>query len=461
MATINYPLRINNSTGSDTAASGIGPSTAVTGSGAYYSGTGTDIDLSYDSPDLSGVQVGDLIWLNGQQQLHVITAVSIISSTVTVEDIWGVLSSFSFESWAIGGKRAFGDSTAGRAILSRTNIRYQDSTTQGAVYEIEYTGTDYTHSSALEIGQNVYLQGSGSQRPTLSSNGVGNFVTWGSLTNGSNGNGTVFAYLRFYPAYNHSGSYVYNQYCNNVIFESCVFGDLTGSYSMGRAYYSSDTTANSSFNNCKFMDLNSDGNILCVGSSTLTTVNNCVFCRESNGADSCLKVNSSSASLVATNSFFYGYYRGIDIGLADRVVIANCIFDDGTDHIWFDDLPLNGVVTNCIFHDSSSNAIDGNLNVYTPLVQNVFYGNANDIHSSYHQGARANHPTLTLTSDPFSSGAFQQKALADTTDGNAVADLNTDDAESSSEFCYSYPFRWMESDASGGGGGSNVFVIED
>lgn len=89
--------------GSDTAASGAGPTTAITGSSAT-NGAGNVVDLS-GSPDLSGVAVSDVIWCNsasGQRHLSRITAVNDGADTVTTEDLLVLGAGVS---WAIGGER--------------------------------------------------------------------------------------------------------------------------------------------------------------------------------------------------------------------------------------------------------------------------------------------------------------------------------------------------------------------
>jgi len=88
--------------GSDTAASGAGPTTAITGSSAT-NGAGNVVNLN-GSPDLSGVAVNDVIWVNSattNRHLSRITAVDDGADTVTTEDLL-VLTG---ESWAIGGER--------------------------------------------------------------------------------------------------------------------------------------------------------------------------------------------------------------------------------------------------------------------------------------------------------------------------------------------------------------------
>ena len=99
--------------GSDTAASGAGPATAVTGiagatTGADTAGISNTVIKLNGSPDLSGVTVDvDVLWLDhtaGTRHLHRITAVDDTLKTVTVEDAVTIANA-SAVAWAIGGKR--------------------------------------------------------------------------------------------------------------------------------------------------------------------------------------------------------------------------------------------------------------------------------------------------------------------------------------------------------------------
>lgn len=101
-------ILFNSSTGSDSAASGAGPGTALTGSSASTSASGLVVTLD-GSPDLSGVATdgSHVIYLAdttaGARNFGKITAVDNGADTVTVSDAFGV--SLTGKSWAIGGKR--------------------------------------------------------------------------------------------------------------------------------------------------------------------------------------------------------------------------------------------------------------------------------------------------------------------------------------------------------------------
>lgn len=115
-----YPTIVfNASTGSDTAASGAGPATAESGTGASLNAT-TSVDLSGDSPDLSGVATDGsaCLWVqtSSGRQFSKITAVDNSTKIVTVETTYSVTESS--RTWAIGGKRATWDNANSRKLFS-------------------------------------------------------------------------------------------------------------------------------------------------------------------------------------------------------------------------------------------------------------------------------------------------------------------------------------------------------
>lgn len=100
-------ILINSATGSDTAASGCGPSTAITGSNAATNATGLIVTLA--GADLSGVTPDMVIYMNNAtpnacRYFGKITAVDNIAKTVTVSDAYPA--NLTGKTFAIGGKRA-------------------------------------------------------------------------------------------------------------------------------------------------------------------------------------------------------------------------------------------------------------------------------------------------------------------------------------------------------------------
>ena len=101
--------------GSDTAASGAGPSTAITGSNAAHtSGIAKTVITLTNSPDLSGVATdgSHAIWLgvSSGRRLSKITGVDNSAKTVTVEDSFTINDGAFAVDYAIGGKRQTLDS---------------------------------------------------------------------------------------------------------------------------------------------------------------------------------------------------------------------------------------------------------------------------------------------------------------------------------------------------------------
>lgn len=146
-------IQYNGSSGSDTAASGAGPATAVTGSNAYSGdgaggGTQTVINLSGDTPDLSGVTADtDAIYLataTGERHLFQIIAVDDGANTVTVEIAPDTsIDTGSEVSWAIGGKR--------KTLENDTSQPDWDDARHGWHFVLEGDGTVYTITSEIQM----------------------------------------------------------------------------------------------------------------------------------------------------------------------------------------------------------------------------------------------------------------------------------------------------------------------
>ena len=106
----NPTILFNNGTGSDTAASGAGPGTAISGAAAAHTGGAatTTITLT-NTPDLSGVAVDGsaVLWLKTSgttRRFSKITAKDDGADTVTVEDSFTIAAGSPVD-YAIGGKR--------------------------------------------------------------------------------------------------------------------------------------------------------------------------------------------------------------------------------------------------------------------------------------------------------------------------------------------------------------------
>lgn len=136
-------ILFNSSTGSDTAASGAGPATALHGaSNASTDATGTVVTLG-GSPNLSGVATDGSasLWLAtaSGRQWSAISAVDNTAKTVTVTTAY--TGSLSSQSWAIGGRRK---SLAGSLKLLQADRIY------GWIIELD-GGYEETLSAVIDL----------------------------------------------------------------------------------------------------------------------------------------------------------------------------------------------------------------------------------------------------------------------------------------------------------------------
>lgn len=139
----------NNSTGSDTAASGAGPATAVSGTAAAHTGgiSSTTITLT-NTPNLSAVLADGsaAVWLDtpSGRQFSKITAVDDGADTVTVEDSFNI-SAGSPVNYGIGGKRLTLDNADSRTLFGATGAK------AGWTITLEETGSPYLLNSTINF----------------------------------------------------------------------------------------------------------------------------------------------------------------------------------------------------------------------------------------------------------------------------------------------------------------------
>jgi len=158
-------ILFNTSTGSDTAASGAGPGTALTGTGASLNAT-TSVDLSADAPDLSGVATDGsaALWVDttSGRQYSRITNVNDGTKIVTVATAYGVTESS--RTWAIGGKRATFDHADSRTLFTDFEAQWiiETETAQSLTSVIGVNGTVAATSNLC-----VMIRGSSGSRKTI------------------------------------------------------------------------------------------------------------------------------------------------------------------------------------------------------------------------------------------------------------------------------------------------------
>lgn len=222
---------VNNSTGSDTLASGAGPATALNGAGAALAST-TSVDLSVDAPNLSGVATDGsaVLWVGSTAgiQASIITAVNNGTKVVTVTTAFSVTQSG--KNWAIGGKRSTLDNATTRTILANLIVE------NTLDVSIAYTGSDYTLSSVLSIisGNNQILTftGTGATRPIIRQTAAASCIQ--ATYAGNPGANLNLNFLQITNSHASHGDGV-NLNSGNVDFfaSNCIFGDATNQLTIG------------------------------------------------------------------------------------------------------------------------------------------------------------------------------------------------------------------------------------
>ncbi len=151
MALTVFPtIKLNTGTGSDTAASGAGPGTAIAAGGNNGASTNntTTVDLSADTPDLSGVaQDGSaVLWVDSSsgRQFSRIDTVDDGADTVTCEDTF--TQTEANRNWGIGGKRNDLGATSNRLLGTADakagwTIELEDDQSISAVLVLSVSGT--------------------------------------------------------------------------------------------------------------------------------------------------------------------------------------------------------------------------------------------------------------------------------------------------------------------------------
>lgn len=333
------PILFNSSTGSDTAASGLGPTTAVSGTGGATDGT-TTVDLSADSPDLSGVSAGDLLWIDASsgRQFSIIASVDDEADTVTCDDAFS--NTEGSLNWGIGGKRATFDDADSRTLFGSSGMKagwIVETETDQAVSStaIAFTGdgttTDAKRVRGASGGIRTITQSAASQAVFSGSNPL----RYWKFSNLKFANSNATPGPGFQPD-------------SNLIatFADCVFGDETNDVSYGFTTSGTDVGLDVTFENCVFQHATIDGVLLSTASNNPVRFNRC--------------------------HFRYNAGRGLDSQGA-RLDLTQCLFhDNGSDGARLQSLSAFRKIVDCRFYN---NVGDGLELTFASLLLSVLHRN--------------------------------------------------------------------------------------
>ena len=451
MTALNAAILFNNSTGSDTTASGSSAGANVYGSGAST----TSASAVVTGITTTGVQAGDLLWVQSSSGRQFSVIASVDSGTqVTCDDTFA--NTESSRTWAIGGKRAtlggssqiFADASGGYVL------QLEDSHTETITSTLNLSATSNSTNGVMILRGDP----TATTKPKISTSSAINLMSvtgdcWKvqNIELEATGSGGVRGI-----EVNSGGAF---------IVEDCKFTSW-------KNYVASTAIRDRhgvglSVRNCHFYDCKrgvSDAGVL-------NYVDGCWF-------DQCeigWTGGTVSRMCFIRNNVFSGGTSGVSLGLSN----------DGRDDPW------GNVFEGNVFYGQSSSAFVANFNTggnaplsHFTLTNNIFGGGGGyafentgtatstsfgvsviDRNAYYDSGYTSGRTTIaslpetnaiTLTDDPFVDSAASDFNIADNAGGGATIrannfSLNTDTAV--------YPFRQYVSDAFGGGGGSQFHPL--
>jgi hypothetical protein len=344
-------ITFNSSTGSDTAASGAGPGTALSGNGASLNSTST-VTLSANTPNLSGVATDGtaVLWVDttSGRQYSKISSVNDGADTVTCEDAFGVTESG--RNWGIGGKRATLDHADSRTLIN-SDIK------PGWIVSLE---DNQTISSALAptvagdttTGKIQFISSVPWTPRTITQSANAAHFTMGSANNNhyvfqdlnfANSNGTKTGANAFAFSGSGGNSFVWmrcstdatnvvlrfaNRSASSTVkgaFIGCTFRNCTSN-----AINLTSSFQNLAFYGCEFID--NGAAALTLDQGTGLIVANCIF--DTTTGDGLVCTGAWSGIKFIVNNVFYTNTDGFDFSanatFAEGLIMANNIFKNNT-----------------------------------------------------------------------------------------------------------------------------------
>lgn len=406
-----------NGTASDSAASGAGPSTALTGSSAATNGSGTVVSLD-GSPDLSGVVTdgSHVIYLAdstaGNRNFGRITAKDNTAKTVTVSDAFGV--SLSGLSWAIGGVRAtvFGASSV---KLLENNANNGDMM-PGWILEPQAGHTESfsspvrTRRSGDITNGTITVRGSStSNLPVFTYTGTGTTPMW--LVGA--GNYQRFENMEFRsssasgPAFQSGSGGTYSKFVNIKVshasntFTKAFYSDNTPGWGLIGCEIAHCSVAGIDYSSGYVIDCKIYNNVVGIDFDAVTTsislINSLIYNNTSVGLSlDC--VNGYGLYLISGNVFYNNGAGGIDVfstneRLYGQLVLRHNIIVNNTGGYGVEWIDVNVAL----------------LSGYgTFWDRNAYYNNASgasDIGEADTEGVGGETNRITLTADPFVDAA--------------------------------------------------------
>ena len=381
MTAPNGPILFNNSTGSDTQSSGLGPSTAVYGTGAST----TAASAVVTGINTTGVSAGDLLWVQSSSGRQFSIIASVDSSTqVTCDDVFA--NTESSRTWAIGGKRATFDDVSSRQLFTES---------AGWVFETE---TNQSLTSAIACpngnGRHEFRGASGSIKTITQTADARNF-------DGGNNNASLLTFRNLkLENSNASKTSAWGIAARRQIYcYDCVFGDATNTLLYGHARGADYPSG--IFENCVFQYCTGSQAAFYVNASYGYTIKNCVF-RNNIGSG----MQTNQYNMFVLDSIFHDNGTdgwAVSVGASRTMIVKGNIFYGNT-RDGMGTLNSSGGNNMSLFTENIF-AENGRYGLYhnsasALLTKNAFYGNTT---AETFGSSTVNN--ITLTADPFVDAA--------------------------------------------------------
>jgi len=389
MTAPNGPILFNNVEGSDSAASGLGPATAVTGTFDVTSGSNTLSNGVTSSGNIFDIAVGDLIYVDTSsgRKFSIIQGINLTLGEFYTDDNWDVTETG--RNWAVGGKRATLENSQslwenGNHIPRSTLELETDQTL--STYVLSYIGIGHTIRSSVKglkrvitIGGSFFARG-GTWRCED--------IHFKSTSGGKLGQADTGV-----------------QDSSFVLYD-CIVGDPTNPLStiMGAASRTAYITARRTL----FQDFTST-----IFSQTVTDLK---FCFLTGTPTTAVYYGNSTGSFshAAQYCVFKDFLNFSYQRRSQATKIEHCIIAGITGYLfgWQDYPP--GWVTENIFYNNSGTAfsnIGGNTWNPESFRENIYYGTT--VPPEEIDG-------ITLTADPFVDAASGDFRLNNTIGGGAI-----------------------------------------
>ena len=409
MTAPNGAIKFNNVTGSDTAASGLGPATAVTGSGASTTGASNVVT----GINTTGVSSGDLLWVQSSsgRQFSIIATVD-SGAQVTCDDNFD--NTESGRTWAIGGKRATFDGSLSLfldELGEHVTIELEtDQTISNNIYWKEETPNIGVAIKSSEAGVQRTINQTADSTVIFSFDGSWNvesdvLIQDIKFINTS----SVKSYCIYIPG---------NTGHPQIVLVRCQVGDSGSGFISGirgwnyQACHAYDTV----FKDCSAAGMQPQG-----GAAFESIVDGCWFENCGYGVDA----GYAGKRALVSNSVFYNCSTAILFtensvwNSCTPYVVRSNVFYNNTEGVKINNVSRGEIL---LFHNnlfvSNTTAIDSANPKSFDMARCAFYGNTTDI------GANVNIDKdldrITLTADPFVDAANGDFNINNAAGGGAV-----------------------------------------